>query len=179
LVRQPDWKDVSVIPVNLNALRDRKYVNAFFASDIMVAGIDKLKSLGVSAGDGIFVLGFPLDLAGEQRNYVIVRQGVIARVNELLDRASDSLLIDSFVFPGNSGGPVILTPEIVSVSGTKTNGAAYLIGLVNESLNYVDTAVSSQTGRARVTFEENSGLSRISPTDYIEEAISIAQSGKH
>jgi hypothetical protein len=174
----PKGMDVSVIPVNLNALRDRKYEFAFFASDQMVAGIDKLRDIGTSSGDGVFVLGFPLDLAGLQKNYVIVRGGIIARVSEMLDRASETFLIDSFVFPGNSGGPVILKPEIVSINGTKTNAAAYLIGLVSESVEYVDTAISPQTGRPRITFEENTGLAKVLPVDCIDDAIMVSEARK-
>ena len=171
----PKGKDVSIIGANFNAFRDRGLEIAFFASDSMVARIDKLQSLGVSAGDGIFVLGFPMDMAGIQKNYVIIRQGVIARISELLDHASESFLIDSFVFPGNSGGPVVLKPEVVSITGTKTNGSAYLVGLVVESLNYVDTATSNQTGKPRISFEENAGLANVLPADYIEEAIVAAK----
>jgi hypothetical protein len=40
--------------------------------------------------DGVFVLGFPMGLAGTQRNYVVVRQGAIARIGEMLDNASKS-----------------------------------------------------------------------------------------
>lgn len=167
----PNGKDVSVIPVDLNGLRDRKYEYAFFASDEHSANREKLRQLGVSAGDGVFVLGFPMDLAGLQKNYVVVRQGAIARISELLDGASDNLLLDAFVFPGNSGGPVILRPEIVSIQGTKVNDKAYLIGLVNASVNYTDTATSIQTGRPRILFEENSGLTNVSPTDYIDDTI--------
>jgi hypothetical protein len=92
-VNNPNGKDVVIIPINLQKRRDLKYDSMFFASDLNVAKIDKLKEIGTSAGDGVFVLGFPMDMAGKQKNYVIVRQGVIARISELLDRASDSLLL--------------------------------------------------------------------------------------
>jgi S1-C subfamily serine protease len=175
-VSHPMGKDVAVIPVNLNLLRDKKFEVAFFSSDVHVAGRDKLKSLGTSAGDGVFVLGFPMDMAGAQKNYVIVRHGVIARISEMLDNSSDSYLIDSFVFPGNSGGPVVLEPEVVSITGTQAQSNAYLVGLVVEVIDYIDTAVSAQTGHARITFEENAGLGKVLPIDYIEDAILAAQS---
>jgi hypothetical protein len=66
-----------------------------------------MKELSVSPGDGVFVLGFPMNIAGRQRNYVIARQGCVARIGEMLDGASPLFLLDSFVFPGNSGGPVV------------------------------------------------------------------------
>jgi hypothetical protein len=38
-------------------------------------------------------------LAGLQRNYVIVRQGVIARISEMIEGASTTFMRDAFVFP--------------------------------------------------------------------------------
>ncbi len=101
----------------------------FLASDQISANIAKLKDIGVSAGDGVFVLGFPMGLAGEQRNYVIVRSGSIARIGDLLDSVVPDLLIDSHVFPGNSGGPVFLEPTDFAINGTKRNNTSYLIGV--------------------------------------------------
>jgi hypothetical protein len=70
-VDNPVGKDVTVVGVNLNLLT-QKYAYAFFTDDTMCLDIDKLKSQDVSAGDGVFVLGFPMDLAGLQKNYVII-----------------------------------------------------------------------------------------------------------
>jgi hypothetical protein len=36
---------------------------------------------------------------------------------------------------------------------------------------YIDVAISTQTRRPRVTFEENSGLTEVHPVDFIEETI--------
>jgi S1-C subfamily serine protease len=163
--------DVAVVRVNISALRDRGFQSDFFANDVHVANVAKLKELDVAAGDGVFVLGFPMGMAGAQRNYVVVRQGAIARVGEMLDNASKSFLIDAFVFPGNSGGPVILKPEIVSITGMKSHNAAHLIGLVLSYTTYNDTAISAQTRQPRIIFQENSGLAEVLPTNYIEEAI--------
>jgi Trypsin-like peptidase domain len=174
----PKGKDVSVIPVNVGFLRENKYQSQFFENDTKTAGIDKMKELEVNAGDGIFVLGFPMDRAGKERNYVIVRHGIIARISEILDRASDTFMIDSLVYPGNSGGPVILKPEIVSISGTKSNSNAYLIGLVISYIPYQDLAVSTQTGEQRIMFEENSGLAEVLPIDSIDETIKAALADK-
>lgn len=112
-----------------------------------------------------------MGLAGAQRNYVIVRQGAIARISELLDNASPSFLIDALVFPGNSGGPVVLRPEITSIAETKNRTNALLVGVVIDYRSYIDTAVSQQTKRPRITFEENSGLAEVLPIDVVNEAI--------
>jgi len=100
----------------------------------------------------------------------------IARVRDTLDSPErfKSFLIDSFIFPGNSGGPVVLKPEspLNQFAGEKPPiKAAYLLGIVRGFIPYTDVAVSAQTGRPRVTFEENSGLTEVIPMDYIEDAI--------
>jgi S1-C subfamily serine protease len=120
--------DVAIVPVDLNSLKSMKIDVNFFANTAHAANKAKLKELGVSAGDSIFVLGFPMNMAGEQKNYVIVRGGVIARISECLDGQANTFLIDSFVFPGNSGGPVVSKPDINSIQGTKSINAANLIG---------------------------------------------------
>jgi V8-like Glu-specific endopeptidase len=162
--------DIAIVPIDLNYLRSEGFFPNVFTKG-SVANLDKLKELGVAAGDGIFVLGFPMDLAGKQRNYVIVRNGIIARLDETLDHASDKFMIDSFVFPGNSGGPVVLKPDAISINGTKAQSTAYLIGVVIDYQTYNDVAISPQTGRSRASFEENSGLAEVLPTDYIDETI--------
>jgi hypothetical protein len=168
----PDPKiDIAVVVVDLNKAKQQGFEPDWFASDAHAANKEKLKSLEVSAGDGIFALGFPMNLAGEQRNYVIVREGVIARISEMLDGASQTFMVDSFVFPGNSGSPVVLRPEILSIAGTKSQNTAYLIGIVLSYIPYQDVAISPQTGRARISFEENSGLAQVLPVDYIDETI--------
>jgi hypothetical protein len=166
----PNNKDVSVLAVNIDLLRTGFGVY-FFSDDESSANIQKLKDLKVSAGDGTFVLGFPMGLIGEKRDAVIVREGIIARIEDMLYSNSESFLIDSFVFPGNSGGPVILKPEISSIVGTPNQQRAYLIGMVDAYQPYREYAISPQTQENRVTFEENSGLATILPVDYIIDAI--------
>lgn len=164
--------DVAAVRVDYNSLNSAGLAVSFFEQDQHVVLRTDMPALETAAGDGVYVLGFPMGLAGSQRNYVIVRQGVIARISEMIDSASTTFMIDAFVFPGNSGGPVVLRPEFVSIEGTKAYGKAALIGLVTQSRNYVDTAVSLQTNRPRITFEENAGLAEVLPIDYVNAAIS-------
>lgn len=166
--------DIAAVPINASTIR--ALGAEFMTNDEAAADIGKLKSLGTSAGDGVFVLGFPMNLAGAQRNYVIVREGVIARISELLDDASPTFMLDAFVFPGNSGGPVILKPEITAIQGTTANGKAYLIGVVVDYKPYTDMAISQQTHHPRIIFEENSGLADVIPIDRVDEAITAYRS---
>jgi hypothetical protein len=163
--------DVAAARINWKLLLDQGINVNFIPNDEFAADTKKMQDIGVSAGDPIFVVGFPMNLAGQQRNYAIVRPGAIARVTDLIESAAGTLLIDSHVFPGNSGGPVILQPNLVAIQGTKSNNVAYLIGIVSDYISYTDVAVSTQTQRPRVTFEENSGLADVIPVDRINEAI--------
>jgi hypothetical protein len=166
--------DVAVYHLNAPYLKAQGVLDNFIPNDQYAAGKDKLKSIGVSAGDGVFVLGFPMNLAGAQRNYVIVRQGGIARISDLLDGASPSYLVDAFVSPGNSGSPVILRPEAISIVGTPPQSKSFLVGMITSYQPYTDIAFSLQTKRPRVSFEENSGLAEVLPIDDIDQAI-VAQ----
>jgi hypothetical protein len=64
-----------------------------------------------------------------------------------------------------------LKPEALAIEGTKPQVAPYLIGIVQAYVPYQDVAVSLQTARPRVIFEENTGLAAVHPVDFIAETI--------
>jgi S1-C subfamily serine protease len=163
--------DVAVIPLNAKRLREEKIRFHYFQSDAHVMDKKKASELGLTEGDGVFVLGFPLGLVGGSRNYVIVRQGTIARIRDYLMASGKEFLVDTTIFPGNSGGPVVTRPEVFSIEGTQASSSAYLLGIVQSYVPYQDVAYSKQTDRPRVIFEENSGLASIVPIDYAQEII--------
>ncbi len=163
--------DVAVMPINFDLLQESGMQVAYFQGDQHSATIDALNDLGVTEGDFAYVLGFPMGLVGQHRNTVIVRSGTLARVRDLLARTSKIFLVDAFAFPGNSGGPVVLKPEAIALEGTKPQLVPYLIGIVQAYVPYQDVAVSLQTGRPRIIFEENTGLAAVHPVDFIEETI--------
>jgi S1-C subfamily serine protease len=177
VVSHPDPSvDVSVIKVSGPFLKNQHLKSDFFSNDKHVADRTKMKELGTSIGDGLFVLGFPMGISGTLvRNYVIARRGSIARISDVLDGSSKTFLIDAFVFPGNSGGPVVSAVDITAIEGTKPQTAAYLIGMVKGYVPYADVAVSQQTGRPRMVSEENSGLAEVIPVDFINETIEFAR----
>ena len=143
----------------------------FFTFDTESYQMKDLKSEEVTEGDGVFVLGYPMGNVGNTRQYVILRGGVIARIHDMLEGYSTDYIVDAPVFPGNSGGPVIIKPELTHITGTKPHNKSCLIGLVKSYIPYQDVAISPQTGRSRVVFEENTGLTNVEPVDYIIETI--------
>lgn len=166
-----DDADVAVVPIRFDMLREAGMAVSVIHSDRHAARNSELIELGVSEGDGTFVLGFPMGMVGEGRNAVTVRGGTIARIGDLLRETSNEFLVDAFVFPGNSGGPVVLRPQMMSIKGTKSVTRAVVIGIVKSYVPYQDVAVSSQTNRPRVIFEENTGLAAAHSIDAVDAAI--------
>lgn len=166
--------DAAAIPINVNLLKEEGIEFSFFCSDQHVMTHALVTSEGLSEGDGLFVLGFPLGDVGGARNYVIVRHGVIARVRDMLAGASDWILVDATVFPGNSGGPVIIQPDAVAITGTKSQNRAMLLGMVSGYVPYQDVAYSRQTNRPRVMFEENTGITLVVPFTHVSETVEAA-----
>jgi len=171
--------DVAVFPGSMSFFRERGMQIEFFPNDQVVAGRSKLVDLGVAEGDFVYVLGFPMGLVGEERNLAIVRQGVLARVSDALMNPNHNYLIDAFIFPGSSGGPVILKPELAHLKETKPIPMPFLIGLVKEYISYQEVAISPQTRRPRIVFEENSGLAEVIPIDRVQECIDACLSSQN
>lgn len=167
--------DVAVILVNVNHLREENMKFDYFKSDQNIALVPELIANGSSEGDFIFVLGFPMGIVSKERQHVFVRSGVISRINDLFEGRSKDFVVDAFVFPGNSGGPVVTKPEIQSIMGTKATNKAYLIGMVKSYIPYQDVAISQQTNRPRIIFEDNSGLTKVEPIDHIIATIDAAK----
>ena len=164
--------DVAVLLIDAVRLKDVKLL--FIHGDHDVASHEELRTSEFSEGNEIFVLGYPLGLAGDEQNYVIVRHGIVARIRDWYDSDSKFFLIDSSVFPGNSGGPVIAKPVLWSSNNRPRFHQPKLIGMVSSYLPYQEIAVSEQTGLKRMIFEENSGLGVVVPIDQIQETITLA-----
>lgn len=162
--------DIAVIPISGDQLRKDGVEFSFILPD-HIADLEKIKTLGITQGDEVFVLGFPMGLAGKSKKYAIVRNGMIARLDDEIINNEHSFIIDSTIFPGNSGGPVFLKPSITSVEGTQPINRSYLIGVIRAYLPYQDTAYTLTTTppQPRIVFTENSGLAFVVPLDYAIE----------
>ena len=119
----------------------------------------------------VFFLSFQPGTENVERVDPIIRKGMISRIN-----TDGTFYIDGFAFPGNSGSPVFIKPELGRL-GDKgfTIGsdpiAGKFIGIIGAYIPYQDYAVSMQTKKPRIMFEENTGLSQVWPVDLINEII--------
>lgn len=140
-------------------------------SDFATIPLDHLlPKMYVHAATPVLVLGFPMGLRSEKYATPIARHGIVASA------ADEDITLDAFVFPGNSGGPAIYSPVIkvgANLNSPLINDER-IIGVVVDYIPYVDVAVSPQTKRPRITFEENSGLSHVVPSDKILELLNYA-----
>ena len=153
---------VSFIKPPQNLVPDVNYY--FIEEDNLM--YDPLKTL--YAGDSVFTIGFPMALIGFSQNYPITRGGNVARIDsECL--GEKYFLIDSFVFPGNSGGPIFNKPESNHLEKSAPLKRPFLIGLCSSYVSYQEPCVSNHTGKTRIIFDQNSGLSRIVPIKYVKE----------
>ena len=171
-VAHPGTLDVAIAPLDGTLFIKSGIDYQVFAADRNVLlRQEVLSEKGLREGNGIYVLGFPLELAGKERNYVIARQGILARVQDWLRGDAETFLIDASIFPGNSGGPVLTKPEVIAVGDYEPYGKSKLVGMVESYVTYNDFAISPKTGEARVMFQENSGLGRVIPVDAIQETV--------
>jgi hypothetical protein len=173
-----DEVDIVAFYINPQVLDNDSAVYSFFYLDDHVMYLSGMQANGMSEGDSIFVLGFPLGIVSAQNKHVIARSGSIARIRDVLANQESCFLIDANIFPGNSGGPVVTRPEISSIQGTQAISRASLIGIVKCYVPYKDIAISQQTGNLRVIFEENSGLAIVETTDNIKSTVELCYQQK-
>lgn len=121
----------------------------------------------IQTGAPLIILGFPLGLRSEEYAKPIARKAMVARSD------TNNIIVDGFVFPGNSGGPVVYVPTLKLGKGLKSNllNEQHLVGLVSSSINYREPCISVKTQRLRITFEDNTGLTKIVPSDAIAKLI--------
>lgn len=119
----------------------------------------------------VIFMGFPMGLVSKYSAVPIVRSGSIAlsSLRGVKDYPIEAFLIEGMAYPGNSGGPVILRKT--HISSENAGITTEVAGVISASLDHIDIAESKQTRRARISFEENTGLAIAYPSKFIDEAI--------
>lgn len=162
--------DLALLMISTQIL-EANDIDYFFINEEFCAYFKDFKKIGISIGDDIYILGYPLGLAGKVQNYACIKSGIIARFDKELVRENKAYLIDASVFPGNSGGPVILKPVIASIDGTKAVAKPYLLGIISSSIPYEEELYTHQTIPPSVVSleRENSGLAFVVTTDFLSQ----------
>lgn len=152
-----DWvfasnSDIAVIPFGISKEFDVKTIpESFFLTS------DKILEL-----QDTFFISYQPGIKSKDKIAPIIRSGMISIFNE-----DGTFYLDAFAFPGNSGSPVFIKPSafIFTQKGVSAGDpeACKFIGIIGEYLTYQEIAISAQTRRPRIVFEENTGLARVWP----------------
>lgn len=151
----PIWKehpdpDVDVLAIPAAALFNaRRDLANKFAPEEWFATAEVRKSMDISAGEEIIVVGYPSGIRQGKTNLPLVRQGIIStRIGEELHeeestgggevrvRKTRGFLIDGATIPGSSGSPVVLKPVIGRQQGNNImmgSTTPVLLGVVAET----------------------------------------------
>jgi hypothetical protein len=132
-----------------------------------ISETDMMEFDEIDEGDQVFFLGFPsgLGISSQMqtpRDKPILRQGTIAYKNY----NSKSFLIDGFSFPGSSGSPVFIKKKNYS-----NDIDIRLVGCIARTFSYTEPLISRQTGKTKMIFEDNMGLSEAYSCDTIIETL--------
>jgi len=156
--------DIAILPFQLNA-NDKV---SFIPDSLILEDLSEIHEL-----IDVFYLSYQPGLHSFEQDGCVnptIRKGVISRMNN-----DGTFFIDGFAFPGNSGSPVFKFPNPIHYNqgGFSIGGPLdiKLIGVMGAYIPYEDVAISQQTGRPKVIFEENTGLSLIHSTKELIEII--------
>lgn len=126
-----------------------------FISDDEFISLDELDE-----GDEVIFMGFPIGLGADLPRFKpILRRGIISLKDKHM------FYIDGFSFPGNSGSPVFLLRKY---NGDESLGIR-LVGIIQGHIPYREECRSIQTGKTRIVFEDNTGLSLAFSSEAIKE----------
>lgn len=173
-------KNVDIVAIKIvpQVITDNNLSLSWFDLNDHAITLAEMEQTGVNEGSLIYALGFPMNLSSNIVKAPICRLGCISRIEDAFraGQYAETFLVDAQTFPGNSGGPIISRPELMSIAGTEKNDKANLIGILSAYIPYRETLVSVQTGRERMVSEENSGLTIVHPVDRIKEVVEIEYS---
>ena len=91
-----------------------------------LAGEETFDKFGLSPGDEMMALGFPLGLSANQAGFPILRAGKVASYPLSPSAEFPTFLLDFSVFPGNSGGPVYMDSQ--------NRGARFVAGILTQQV---------------------------------------------
>lgn len=173
------YVDIAAIHLNGRYLINNNFSIGYIDIDNNAMSSEELRENGVSEGNLAYMLGYPMGLVNVNSKSPICRMGCIARMSKEQIAESNNILMDIQNFPGNSGSPVVLKPEVISIEGTKNLPRCVLIGIVHSYIPYRDVLYSRQTGEDVEIRTENSGIANMHPVELIREVINMEYESKN
>jgi hypothetical protein len=160
-----DSVDLAAIPANLpgGLLVMAIPVDQFATKDYMYAN-------QITEGSPIIMSGYFYQFPGDRQFQSIVRQGMLSMLpTEPLKTTTGKLgmvyLCDVHIFSGNSGSPVLVTPNWLGIGGYHLLGVISGYYYEDEDFNLEIAVTVKGTGRA------NSGVAMVVPADYLKDLL--------
>jgi hypothetical protein len=160
--------DLAVTPFGMDPA---KYSQLSFPSSLFLS-TDEAKLNRLVEGDSVLFTGLFVQFIGQVRSEPIVREGRIAMIPDeqvptTLRLLGNVYLVDTHVFGGNSGSPMLVNLGGQRDSGLRTGFDYHLLGLISgyvqETSDFKLQAVAGYAG----TVVANSGVAMVVPAQQI------------
>jgi len=134
----------------------------------------------------VLVLGYPGAVGPAFWCRALARSGIIAWLHPTRP-AEEPLLIDSMIFPGNSGGPAFKLPTGTDRQGNfAIGGSIRLLGIVTEgprqsvplTAEGKSIEVTGPSGPIKVVSEDWIGIGVVEPASRVRAVLEAARAGK-
>lgn len=174
-VENPSPQDLDIVVIPINYLELKKVIPHidYFRSESNVLLTETMKEKGITEGDDISVLGFPKDVffdsnfnPNNPKRILVSRTGSVANIQQLYDGDSDQFIVDTPIFPGNSGGPVLANIEYFHKEDYSKKVWVSLIGIVSDLYSYNEITSGKLSS---IHFGHNSDLGAVYPVNLINE----------
>ncbi len=154
MYREHPDPEVDVLAVDISVLwyasgATKYWPNHAWADYSQFATREKLGKFGITIGDEVMVIGYPLGLTHRETNFPLVRSGIIAtRIGEEFEadvlesngakrkKTIRGFLVDCAMIPGSSGSPVVLrSPTKQKMEGRLGKlSRSVLVGIMAEGM---------------------------------------------
>lgn len=153
------------IVFNDGLIRSKSLTKPLFS--ILLSQVKKYSDVIIS--NDIYILGYPSSLNTTTQldlTKPLLRKGIVAGLNE----STKKIVLDCFVYPGNSGGPVIAINE-TGIGAFEIS----VIGVLSQTVPYTEEFTVNREGQPTSTRNTNSGYCIAEPMDDVLDLIKSAK----
>jgi hypothetical protein len=140
--------------------------NALVPSVELAATDADYRRFDIQPGESVMVLGFPLAMGGGDAGFPVLRGGRVASYPLTPIQAEKTFLVDMPVYPGNSGGPVIMNADgRFLLDGSRAGHVQVLLGIVSREVLAADAGMGDD--------DRSMALARVVHAAFLSELIAL------